>query len=342
MRIRVTAVSLLAFAVFFLQGWPDLSSGAAEMSPLVPVITRIPAGEFTMVLVRQDGTKENRQIYLNEFSIDVFEASIPEYAKCVFTGKCSPYPLILTLMSAYKDELMPPGSAAEARFQEFTERHKAGMEELWVEIEQSPLYLEMFTLVLPKVTTARGPIGYLEIGDAVNYCASQGRYLPTNAQWEKAARGDKDGRMFPWGDEVPVDCAYANLSGMFSPPLESCPNGPVTSRSEQYSPSPYGLYNMVGNQREFIVDIFEPTFFDHFESKNPVGLPKYLPKELLSDHKKAKIWRFLTKGTGYTNNGVKRKSDFPLPPYLPASISDIDSWYGRTPDSGVRCVGDLR
>ncbi|NVB42440.1 SUMF1/EgtB/PvdO family nonheme iron enzyme [Pseudenhygromyxa sp. WMMC2535] len=89
------------------------------------------------------------------------------------------------------------------------------------------------------------PVVNVSWQQAGQYCAWLDKRLPTEAEWEKAARGD-DGRLFPWGDEAPT-CELANFEGcgLRAPqPVASHPAGA----------SPYGLMDMAGNVREWVFD----------------------------------------------------------------------------------------
>jgi formylglycine-generating enzyme required for sulfatase activity len=100
--------------------------------------------------------------------------------------------------------------------------------------------------------------------DALEYCEWRGGSLPTEAQWEKAARGT-DQRRYPWGDE-PVTCERSRYGdcGWMTAPVGSHPEGV----------SPYGVHDMAGNAWEWIYDWYDQDYYQISPSENPTGPEK--------------------------------------------------------------------
>ena len=105
-------------------------------------------------------------------------------------------------------------------------------------------YLEGWSGAEPPTGTAAHPVAFVTWPAAVAYCAWRGRRLPTEAEWEWAARGGLADPEFPWGDAAP-DTTRANWHA-------SRTGRPVDVG--RYPPNGYGLHDMAGNVWEFTVD----------------------------------------------------------------------------------------
>ena len=103
------------------------------------------------------------------------------------------------------------------------------------------------------------PVVYVSWYAAMAYAQWTGKRLPTEAEWEYAARGGLSGKKYPWGDGI--DSSKANYDR----------NVKDTTAVGKYPPNGYGLYDMAGNVWEWCLDDYDPDFYVSSPRNNPLS-----------------------------------------------------------------------
>jgi len=241
---------------FIPDGWFSMGASERQVDWIVSMCS---------YLVEEGGGKEclysiasdqlpRHEVYLDEFYIDKYEVTVEEYMDCVHDGACR------------RPELPIPHS--NTKVQEAFNTEYAN-------------YLNYNDYPIVGVTWY----------DANDYCGWAGKRLPTEAEWEKAAKGPQ-GDLYPWGDPVMSGSMRSALQELRSQyganycdrncilPVEdyywkddSSSDGyagpaPVGS----FSPGPYGIYDMAGNVAEWVMDRWSEDFYAKSSGdKNPIN-----------------------------------------------------------------------
>ena len=194
----------------------------------------VPGGPFWMGCNEEVDTecidsadKPGHEVTITGFKIDKYDVTTAQYRKCVDAGACT---------------------AARTTVPE--EPHTSTTETMcnW-DVEGRDDH----------------PINCVDWSQAVAYCTWAGKRLPTEAEWERAARG-VDGRKFPWGNAA-VDCNLAN----YFPAGNACVGSTSPVGSNPDGVSPYSALDMAGNVWQWVADWYDSDYYDDAPTDNPTG-----------------------------------------------------------------------
>lgn len=207
----------------------DMPEEAATFS--LDPMRRIPRGHF-MFGCRRFGDPEcepderpPRRIYLNAYALDTHEVAWRDYAGCVAAGGCSAVEVAACYV--WTGEEFVRGAPLP------------------------PAFLE-----------PDHPVVCATWAQASEYCAWMDKRLPTEAEWERAARGPDARAQYPWGDE-PATCerAHSGACGETTAPVGAHPKGT----------SPEGLHDLAGNAAEWVADWYDRSALYNAYRNNPAG-----------------------------------------------------------------------
>ena len=195
------------------------------------VMDLVPAGEFTMGYDKgEDREKPEHSVYLDDYYIDRYEVTVAQYRKCVEAKSCK-----------------------EDNFYDYDKEHS------W---EKYCNY--------GQTGRDKHPMNCVSWRGLKDYCEWSGKRLPTEAEWEKAARST-DKRRYPWGSTPEPGCDYAVIpeggDGCGKYRTFEVGNKPK-------SVGPYGTHDLVGNVWEWCSDWYCDDYYSKSPKKNPKGCKK--------------------------------------------------------------------
>lgn len=191
-------------------------------------MAHIPEATFAMGSDEgQPDEKPVHQVHVHAFDMDVTEVTVAEYAQCVAQGACVQAPVHVQ----------------------------------WPGVTDADHQLEDELCNGDRSDRRDYPVNCVDWSMATAYCAWAGKRLPTEEEWEYAARGP-EGRRFPWGDAQPSpdalngcgdECVHAMRAR--GKPLQGLYRGddkwPFTAPVARFAPGPFGLHDMAGNVWEW-------------------------------------------------------------------------------------------
>lgn len=217
---------------FFILAFFSLSLAEDQAAKPPEGMILIPAGEFMMG--SDGGTKDERpmhQVFLNAFYINKFEVTNAEY---------------------YKFWLADGG--------ENSQHTPSGFSDEFGEVKW------------PKVAISKPnyPVVGVSWFEAEAYAKWAKRRLPTEAEWEKAARG-ADARFWPWGNAFDLKIANKTSHANIWNGKDQYDNSPAPVGSYITGKSPYGIMDMAGNVWEWTADWYDEFYYNKSERSNPKG-----------------------------------------------------------------------
>lgn len=242
---------------------PDTSQTTTPPETMV----HIPGGTFLMGNPRGDGYEADGESPIHEVSLDSFwmdatavtNARFANFAAATgYVTDAERYGWSFVFWKFLPHELQagaaPPGAPWWRQVHGASWRHPEGPQST---IERRMEY----------------PVTHISWNDAQAFCTWAGTRLPTEAEWEYAARGGREGAPFPWGSELEPNGEHrmnvwqGSFPGHNSQADGFAGTAPVTA----YQPNAYGLYNMTGNVWEWCADWFSPETYQREPVTNPTG-----------------------------------------------------------------------
>ena len=236
---------------------------------VVGEMASIPEGTFLMgsddeISYQGDGEGPVHEVSLSPFLIDVHAVTNTQFATFVedtgYLTDSERFGWSFVFAGLLPDEFPPTRGASDAPW--------------WRQVEGADWrHPEGLGSVIDD--RASHPVVHVSWADASGYAAWAGKQLPSEPQWEYAARGGLQGARFPWGDELaPGGEQLCNTwQGLFPTKNTEEDGWYGTSPADAFPANGFGLYNMIGNVWEWCADWFDTTSRDKISRVDPQGPP---------------------------------------------------------------------
>jgi sulfatase modifying factor 1 len=246
---------------------PIARTAASTENPRTLELVRLPGGEFLMgtddsVGYPADGEGPVHPVLLRPFYIDAYAVTNARFAEFVAATSH------VTDAERFGWSFVFAGLLPD----DFPETRGVAAAPWWRQVEsadwrrpegpQSNIY-----------DRAEHPVVHVSWRDAKAYCVWAGARLPTEAEWEYAARGGLQQKRYPWGDELTLGGTHrCNIwQGKF-PSVNTCDDGYYgTAPVDSFEPNGFGLYNVAGNAWEWCSDWFSPRYYASSPKHDPRG-----------------------------------------------------------------------
>ena len=215
----------------------------------------------------------------------------------------------------------------------FMDMHEVTVGEYRLFVEETGHPAPEWSQVGRYAPTDKHPIVYVSWHDAMAFATWAGKRLPTEAEWEKAARGGMIAKIYPWGNIAPngKQCNFAdkNLKHYWWTDQKADDGHAFTAPVGSYPENGYGLFDMAGNVWEWCIDEYDAGFYTVSESVNPVSGANTI-EEISKDFESVESNRVLRGGSWIvTALNVRSSTRFML---MPESTNY---------SVGFRCVMDI-
>jgi formylglycine-generating enzyme required for sulfatase activity len=219
-HVKTMYLSFLTIYLFLTLGTTSLFAGQYDRMVLIP------KGEFVMGgIMGDDDERPEHRVMVKDFFIDRFEVTNNEYA--VFLNKMG--------------NRMEGGA------------HWAFLDSTDCGIEQTD------GRFVSKDGYGDRPVVMVTYYGAVAYASWVGKRLPSEAEWEKAARGGLSGQEYPWGDDIGTLFVNYGKKRMGTTPVG------------MFAPNGFGLYDMAGNVAEMVSDYYSDRYYRDSPATDPTG-----------------------------------------------------------------------